>query len=115
MYIFFLSSPPDGAPDIVTFVSASEPATRRTPVYVDGEAYLCKDPSRLVVHRASTTMETSFVRLTLEEHRGYIRTAMVEVTFKLEVTKFCTTVAKTYRAWKTERNAKHTMASSNDV
>ena len=60
-------------------------------------------------------METSFVRLTLEEHRGYIGTAMVEATFKLEVTKFCRTVARTYRAWKTERDAKHTMAGSNDV
>ena len=38
-FILSLLHPTDGAPDIATSVSVSEPAMRRTPVYVDGQTH----------------------------------------------------------------------------
>ena len=39
MYIFYLSSQPDGSPDHVTSVSVIEPGMRLPPVYVGGQSY----------------------------------------------------------------------------
>ncbi len=36
-FVLLFCSQPDGAPDIVTSASVSEPAIRRTPAYVDGQ------------------------------------------------------------------------------
>ena len=44
MYIFYLSSQPDGSPNYVTSVSVSEPAMDLPPVYVDGQILRAFDP-----------------------------------------------------------------------